>query len=166
MKRGMTLIEVLVSLTLLTAVTAASAAWTTIAGHATSTHLEPGRWRSAATSVLQLIHDDIGTGDFEPQSTRSPEKESPRVIVEGGTLSIRTRITYSPPEGVAPTRHYGLDGISHALLTSTEIHSQEQRLLLTGVDEFSCAMDEARTQLTVTIGSSHFGSVDRSYPLP
>jgi prepilin-type N-terminal cleavage/methylation domain-containing protein len=163
MTRGMTLIEVLISLALLTAVVSAAAAWTTIVGHATSTTLEPSRWRSAARNALQLIHDDILTGDFEPPK-QPRENADPTVTTEDGTLSIRSRI--ASPDGVAKMRHYRLDAMTQTLTTTIETDLQEQRRLMTGVDEFSCAIDDEHTLLAVTIASTQFGSLSRSYTLP
>jgi prepilin-type N-terminal cleavage/methylation domain-containing protein len=164
MTRGLTLIEVLISLTLLAVVISATAAWTSIAGHATSTNLEPGRWRSAANNVVELIHDDLVTGDFEPLSSRTSAKRQPRVTVEDSKLSIRTRIASS--DGVSLMRQYRLNAITHELLASTDSDSHQGRVLLRNVDEFTAEINDERMQLTVTINSARFGSLSRRYILP
>jgi prepilin-type N-terminal cleavage/methylation domain-containing protein len=165
MKRGMTLIEVLVSLTLLTAIISAAATWTTIAGNAAGVQSEPSRWHRAAQNVLDLIHDDLVTGDFESDTKQAREQRPPKVSVENDSLGISTRLLSAGR--IALSRHYQLD-IDMNVLTTKEQPSDSPRgrVLLTDVDEFACAIDETRTRLTVRITSNQHGSLSRSYALP
>ena len=99
MNRGMTLVEVLVSLALLSALSLASLGWTQMTRDLARS-VEPIAWNAAADRVMQQISNDLTTGDFSP----SDEEELPtapttvtatqkrRVSVESGSLlRIRTR---------------------------------------------------------------------------
>src|SRR5882672_6848049 len=65
MRRGLTLIELLLAIALLSGIVIAAGAWTGIAGHAATRASEPMRLQIAANAALQLIHDDLAVGDFE-----------------------------------------------------------------------------------------------------
>jgi prepilin-type N-terminal cleavage/methylation domain-containing protein len=168
MRRGLTLIEVLVSLALLSAIIAASASWTTVAGHSVTTHIEPSRWQHAAENVLDLIHDDIAVGDFPllpPEAARS-QKVPPKVTIVDGNLVIRTRST-SPTQREAVHR-YRLDELTHELQRSTAgpTNATDTRVLLGDVDSFTVQINEQQTRLTVSITSSRVDTVSRSFTLP
>src|SRR5262245_54931208 len=76
MSRGMTLLEVLVSLVLLSALSLASLAWTRVARELGSS-VQPLSWMSAAENVLEQVGLDLTTGDFEP----AEDEKDPRVSV-------------------------------------------------------------------------------------
>ena len=54
MRRALTLVEILLALTLLTAIIAATTTWTQIAGRLSGSVIEPTRMRTAAQAALQV----------------------------------------------------------------------------------------------------------------
>ena len=177
MRRGLTMVELLLAVSLLTPITLAIAAWTQVAARASAVAAEPMRWRAAAEAALQLIHDDLVTGDFAggfsgPQSGgRSDQK--PRVEVVDGTLRIRTRATpgsWTAPGGVTgPATHsYIFDAFSGELrLRQRTAHGEQRtRPLLDRVRQWQCEIDQEHNLLTIVITSIQGRNVARSYVLP
>ncbi len=161
---GLTMIEVLVALGLLSALMLTVTSWIQTTVRA-STLAEPMRWRVAAEAVLQLIHDDLMTGDFEAEQERNQQS---RVMVENGSLRIRTRAVQGGDE-TGPTIHrYELDTLTSELGRTNEPKRGRHttRLLLDDVASFNCRLDEERTILTVSITSGSGQSIQRSYLLP
>ena len=166
MRRGLTMIEVLVALGLLSALMLTVTSWIQTTARA-STLAEPMRWRVAAEAVLQLIHDELMTGDFLTEQQRHRNRH-PRVMVENGSLRIHTREVQGGDE-TGPTIHrYELDARTHELGTSNEPKRgrHKTRLLLDDVGRFDCRIDEEGTILTVSITSGAGQSSQRSYLLP
>ena len=166
MRRGLTMIEVLVALGLLSALVLTLTSWIQTTARA-STLAEPLRWRVAAEAVLQLIHDDLMTGDFLTEQQRRRNRQ-PRVMVENGSLRIRTRAVQGGDE-TGPTVHrYELDALTSELGRTNEPKRGRRtaRLLLDDVDSFNCRIDEERTILTVSITFGAGQSIRRSYLLP
>ncbi len=166
MRRGLTMIEVLVALGLLSTVIFTLTSWIHSTARA-STLAEPVRWHVAAEAALQLIHDDLMTGDFLTEQQRRKRRQ-PRVMVENGSLRIRTRADQGGDE-TGPTIHrYELDTVTDELGRSNEPKRMRHttRLLLDQVDTWLCAQDEERTMLTVIITSDAGQSIQRSYLLP
>ena len=56
MRRGLTMIELLVALSLLTLIVLAAASWTQVTSKASATAAEPLRWRAAAEAVPTCPH--------------------------------------------------------------------------------------------------------------
>ena len=166
MRRGLTMIEVLVALGLLSTLMLTVTSWIQTTVRA-STLAEPMRWGVAAEAVLQLIHDDLMTGDFEAEQQRRRSRQ-PRVMVENGSLRIRTRTVQGGDE-TGPTIHrYKRDTLTTELGRTNEPKRGRHttRLLLDDVASFNCRIDEQRTILTVSITSDSSQSIQRSYLLP
>jgi hypothetical protein len=89
LEAGMTLIEVLLAITLLTAILLAALSWTRTSGVLVARTSGSARWEAAAESVFQLIDTDLRTGDFltEPGDLQP----FPQVRVEGDRLFVQTR---------------------------------------------------------------------------
>ena len=114
MRRGLTMVELLLAVSLLTPITLAIAAWTQVAARASASAAEPMRWRAAAEAALQLIHDDLVTGDFAEGPT-DPSSHESHVEVDDGSLRIRTRAVGSEVI-IGPSLHrYILDALSGEL---------------------------------------------------
>lgn len=153
MSRGMTLLEVLLSLALLGGIALACASWIGTAARGTEGTAERLRWRSAADATLSLIGDLIVTGDFAPQEQRRSEEA--RVRVSGTSLEIDTRV-----DGKAAMAVLELEDGRLVLRAGRE------RLLLAGVAEFEADLDEETQVLTVTLRSAAGGERTRGYSLP
>ncbi len=165
-RRGLTMIEVLVALGLLSALMLTVTSWIQTTVRA-STLAEPMRWRVAAEAVLRLIHDDLMTGDFEAEQQRRRNRQ-PRVMVENGSLRIVTRASSSGGGGGETVHHYALDAFTGELTRThgPKLGRKTTRLLLGKVDAWLCAQDEQRTVLTVSITSDAGQSIQRSFLLP
>jgi hypothetical protein len=160
----MTMIEMLVALALLGAITAAIVSWIQVTIHAGARYAEPARWSAAADAVLQRIHDDIVTGDF------GGDAREPQVSVNDGALSILTRpmMADSAP---GPTLHrYTFDRVAGALRMESftggrPTGQRDVRPLLGRVTEWNCTIGEEHTTLTVAI-TSDARARRRSFSLP
>ena len=94
-RRGMTILELLLALALLSGLTLACVSWTT--GSARALHQQGGdaRWRTGAERALQLIDDAIRT---EPlPGTR---RERWRIATTPDTVRIRTRTITEADTGI------------------------------------------------------------------
>ncbi len=166
MRRGLTMIEVLVALGLLSALVLTLTSWIQITARAGAL-AEPMRWRIAAEAVLQLIHDELMTGDFLTEQQRRKSRQ-PRVMAENGSLRIRTRAVQGGDE-TGPTVHrYELEVLTSKLGRTNEPKRGRHttRLLLDDVGSWNCRIDEESTMLTVIITSDAGQSIQRSYLLP
>lgn len=84
--RGLTLIETLVSLVLLSGLLLASTSWLQIAGRTGAEGPEPLRWRSAAMNAIEQMVVDV-------RSVTSPAEgeETEAIVVDSSRLTIHTR---------------------------------------------------------------------------
>ena len=166
MRRGLTMIEVLVALGLLSALVLTLTSWIQTTARAAAL-AEPVRWHVAAEAVLQLIHDDLMTGDFLTEQQKRRRRQ-PRVMVENGSLRIDTRASSSGGGGGPTFHHYALDAFTGELTRThgPKLGRKTTRLLLDKVTTWLCAQDEERTMLTVSITSGAGRSIQRSYLLP
>lgn len=170
-RRGLTLIELLASLTLVALLTAALAAWTQTTARAAvgADHRLP--WLSSAHATLNRIAEDLLVGDFElpkPQSAPSPPSGSTRIRSQDGRLVIKTR---NSAPGVAPgseIHEYFKSPESDRLLIQKTRESGEANThsLMTGLAEWTVALDEQRHVLTVSLKSTDGQSLSRRYIVP
>ena len=152
-RRGLTLIELLLSLLLLTAVAGASASWMSFAARSAES-TKPERWRASAERVLGLIEQDLLTGDFEIiPSRRERDPELAKVRIESEDLIVRTR-----DRGPAEHR-YHLDDDHHRLM----LEAADERALLGEVSAFDIVHDAEGARLAVTIESADGSSVAREW---
>ncbi len=159
MTRGMTMVEILVSLALLALVMVGGAQWLNIAASTQTGAVHEAAWRVAAERTLELIHDSVRAGD-------SPTDELlERVHVVDNRLLVTTR---SVAGTTGPEEHrYDVDLLTNRLvLTVKDVRNDEStRLLLDRVQEWQCAIDEEELILSVFISSSNGESVRRRIPL-
>ncbi|MCH8166198.1 MAG: prepilin-type N-terminal cleavage/methylation domain-containing protein [Planctomycetes bacterium] len=168
MRRGLTMVELLLALSLLSAILLATASWTQVAARTTADSIYPVRWRAAAQAVLQLIHDDLVTGDFT-DTQRGRRNQNARVAVVNGALRIRTRAIGHTGDVTGLAIHrYAFDAYSGQLRLDqqTVTGTRYTRPLLDQVQEWQCVIDEEQNLLTVTITSSEESVIARSYLLP
>ena len=91
MRRGLTLLELVVSIGLLVALMSVVAGWIGIAAEATSGAGESTTWSNRARTVLRLIHDDIQTFDITERMPQREDIHSARIHVANQSLTITTR---------------------------------------------------------------------------
>jgi len=167
MRRGLTMIELLVALGLLSAVMLAVVSWTQVMAQTSQHATGPVRWRSAAEAVLRLIHDDLVSGDLVAARKRGT-RDKPRIQIVDGVLQINTRAV-DPAGTSGPVVHrYALEVSSRALRREqrTLQGPPSSRLLLDDVLEWQCAVDEEEQVLRVSVTSQDQITVARTYLLP
>jgi prepilin-type N-terminal cleavage/methylation domain-containing protein len=156
MRRGLTMLELLISLALLALMLGVVMTWTRTAANA-SVLIQPARLRHAAQAVFDLIQQDLLVGDFPTESQRQrsqgPSGQDRIEIADGALLRVRTR-GCTPASGGAVTHEYRFDpqrrelslvGIDH------QGHRAEPRLLVDGIDQWTCDLDDEHFTLTITI---------------
>ncbi len=167
MSRGLTLIELLASLVVLSGVMLAVATWTrastTLAAGASRTVHE----QAGIESVLRLIAEDVATGDFEPQDRR---RNDPHVEVDDGVLIIRTRGTASAGEPGPVVHTYSLDRVAGELVLRAKPQRgrSTERALLGDVEAFACVLEEDEEDevaLTVTLTGITGATYERRYTI-
>jgi prepilin-type N-terminal cleavage/methylation domain-containing protein len=167
MRRGLTMIELLVALSLLSIVMVAVATWTQVTARAAQSAAGPMRWRAAAETLLTLIHDDLVSGDLG-DARRPGGRGQARVEAIDGTLRIETRAV-GPDRLCGPVAHrYVLDAISGELRLERRIPqgTRTSHLLLDSVREWQGAIDQEEVLLSVSITAKDGTTVARSYLLP
>ena len=164
MRRGLTMIELLLALSLLAVLMVAVASWIQVTVRAGASMAEPARWRGAAQTVFQLIHDDLVTGDLGTAARQKHVEIIDRVLV------VHTRARVSD-DFTGPIAHrYKLDAPSHRLQLEQRLANGRRatRHLLNDVGEWQCSIDDDQNTLTVTVSSrARAGEpISRRYNLP
>ncbi len=163
MRRGLTMIELLLALSLLGMIALAVASWTHVAAGSATGVSQPRRWLTAAEAVLQLIHDDVAGS---AGSSRGESREPP-VRAADGALEIHTRST-APGGLVGPvTSRYSHEPASGRLVfrQRTPDGRESTRLLLDRVEQWEVGIDKENRALIVRI-ASHDRQASRSFDLP
>ena len=160
MKRGLTMVELLLALSLLSVIMLAVASWTQVTANAAASMAGPVRWRAASEAVFQLIHDDLVSGDFGGGA--------PRVDVVDGVFRVTTRATGFSDLVGAVTHRYRHRADSRELLLEERVSDgrRRTRVLLDDVSEWRCEIDPEERLLTVMLASGDDLEATRSYPLP
>lgn len=113
--QGLTLVEVIASLTLLGALATACATILQIATRASDQAAHAAAWRRAAESLLDSIAADVTSGDLDPIGDRA--RGEPRITLEPSrrdpALDIRTRT----PDAGSCRRRYAIAGDSIVVTT-------------------------------------------------
>ncbi len=148
--RGLTLVEVVLALSIISAVAASSAAWVQLVAGTALEHRAVQGWLSAAMATLQVIADDLAAGDHSVT-----EKNPPVVTFEGSTLTIPTR---SPASGGCRAE-YRLDAVDGTLYRRiiTESGTEENRPVLSELRGWEVALDVDSGVLTIVLESLRVG---------
>ena len=156
--RGLTLIELLAALGLLSIIMLAAASWLQITAAASSGAGASTRWRIGAASTLRLIQDDVYIGDLGTDEDRSR-----KVVIDGKSLIVKTREMQIGAVVVT----YELDRFSHRLrrgIEGAEFH--EPRVLLNQLSDFDCELDVAAGTLCVSLTSVDGQRLEKTFLLP
>lgn len=149
MRRGLTIIEILLALSILTGLMLASTAWVQVAARSASHGDDAVRWRMAADACLQRIAEDLLGGDWPL------EPDHDRVEVEDDVLTIGTR----DGDGAAISA-YRLDAQEQAL---TRTAHDRTRILIVDAFEFACKLDDETGVLDVSLVGPRNLIVSRRY---
>lgn len=175
MRRALTLMELLLALALLAALTAGLSAWIHATTALSLTARHEVEWHQATEAAFRLIEDDLTQGDVS-SSDLSPSARGgataratgPRIYAENGRLLIKTRV----PGTGATTRVFDRDGQYDWLYCVSHDPSGEisTRRLVDSVAVFECELDtnEARqvAHLIISITSTDGDTVSRTFLLP
>jgi len=161
MKRGLTLFELVLSLSLLSAVMVVCLSWVQFAGRSSAQVADPLRWRLAAEQLLSRLEEDALTGDFaRPGDTRSRA----RVFASDGSLVIRTRSRGEPRGSAHHAYHLGDD--RSLVLQADPLGGRSQRpaprTLLTDVARFLFTIDETSRRLKIQVVSMTGATASRT----
>ena len=165
--RGLTLIETLVSLVLLSGLLLASTSWLQIAGRTGAEGPEPLRWRSAAMNALEQAAVDV-------RSVTSPTEgeETEAVAVDSSRLSIRTRgalpIAFEASLGAAGNRRHVYEFDSHDRMLRLVVQSIDGSIMaafdmLDDVDVFDAEFDREKGTLRIRIEGGDGQVVQRTF---
>lgn len=146
-RRGLTLIEVTLALSIAGVVFVAVAAWIEMVGAAAFVGSKQSEWRQSARAALRLIADDLVQGDFMRDDDRR------RVTVMGeSVLRIHTR---SRGLGACTVEYYVTesDHLLERRVVSDDKSGNERRdrPVLGGVVRVTASIDEEGSSLLVTI---------------
>lgn len=155
---GMTIVELLAALALLSGLLVAAGSWTRLAGAISGECSSSLLWRRSAEAAFELLHNDLATGDFQIDESTG----EPRVVLTDDSLTIQTRRI-----GFGPVEHfYRFDSVSHRLsrIERAETTSSERTLLgdITGIE---WSITEDSTGLDVLIRSIDGTEVSRRFQL-
>lgn len=173
MNRGLTLIELLVALALLSSVALAAVAWTQTALRTGAASAERIHWETAARAALALVADELACGD-------SPADEQPRVAVEGTAIAIRGRgladqeryqwwvMVFDPRAATVSLASRVADGRGVAPAAPPNPHERGDgaRLLLRDVANATWTFDDGTRVLTIQLESTTGQIMSRSFRAP
>ena len=165
MRRGLTMVETLVSLGILSALLLVVAAWTRVATQASAAAAATGHWELAAEAVLDLIHVDLESGDAVPARPGRGQPDQ-RVAVEDGALRIRTRSTGTGDARGSAIHSYILRSGTLRREQRADDGNHRERPLLDDVSAWTCEIDKEERLLSIAI-TTHAGTlVRRIFRLP
>lgn len=157
MTRGMTLLETLLSVTLLASVVVAVGGWMELAARSVPQQAAHVRWRAAAERSLALINNDLMTGDF----VAAPESHG--VEVGNGRVLILTR---EPGTG-SVTHRYEVEHDNHHLVRVSEWEGRTSRRVLVGdASSLTADLDEEKRRLVVLVRSVAGTEFKRAFDIP
>lgn len=170
MTRGLTLIEMVLSIGLLSILMVITASWTGVAARMSG--LTAGRHQGLAPAhaVMHLIHDAIVTGDFAPTEgapAREGKTRRPTIRVETDRLVIMTRALDGARAGSVELalRHDAFDD-TLTMVARDVRGAQQVRPLLTWVKScsFQLESDEHRLHVSIELHSGEI--IERSFRVP
>lgn len=167
--RGLTLIELLAALILLSMIMMGLHGWLLTIARGSETMTEGRRFHAAAHALLQRIGDDLLSGTMD-----SERPELNRPALEGTDLLIPTRSLRAESMGMMVTRRYVIDHNARAILVRETAPGQNlAQHMLGGVRDLACSLDESdndrvarKLELTVTITSMNGRHITRTWVLP
>lgn len=162
LSHGVTLVELLISLALLSIVLVGLTSWLGLSGRITRSISDRARFEAAAGTLLERLNEDLQTGDFDLE-----DKEEDRVTVGLDSLRIKTRSKEPTKTGLSIVREYRFDSQMGALLLDRDRSGDSSVLLgdLVSVD-FSLTERSNEVFLEVVLVSSFGHSLSRRFRVP
>jgi hypothetical protein len=167
----MTMVELLVTLAILSGVMVAVATWTRAASSICAAAATQVRERAAIDAALLRIEEDVLTGDFE--EPRREARRADRVALDGDALVIRTRGEDAHGAVGQVTHRHSHDAGELRCLALGRDGSRLERLLADDVASVTWSIEETeeregdkRRILSVRIEGSHGQIGERRFVLP
>lgn len=156
-RRGLTLLELLLAMVLVTGLLLASANLLRVAATIFHAALADHRWESAATGVVNRIADDVMCSD------NSGTSNEPLARCENGSLYIRTRWTR---DGSAPIHQvrYSYDQTTHLLQRAPVGTDEEPVAILGRVSRFRAQVEGRRLSITIESDSGQVAAREVRFP--
>jgi prepilin-type N-terminal cleavage/methylation domain-containing protein len=161
MRRGLTLLEVLLALALLASLVVGLSSWTTLAARFAAGTEHALQQESAAEALLRLVHDELMVGDFVGE--RDDERPRAAVDASDGALVVRSRAG-----GGEVQRRFAFNETTSSITLHTEPPQQGEReqVVLTDVADASWSIDQEARTLTVALTMSGGDVYKRRVALP
>lgn len=141
-RRGLTLLELLLSLALLSSVTLASVGWTTTSVDASREIDARARWETAARATLEIIAQDLAAGDRSRRRIDG-ERNPTWITSEGSSLAVVVRAApFSEDVLAIYTLNQGASQLSRSQPSQSRT-SENDRLLLGDVAAFEAHLTPA-----------------------
>ena len=165
---GLTLIETLLAVSLLSGLTIAAVGWTTSVVRSSVTAQERANWAGGVSAAFRLINDDITNGDLDRKESDREGRPSWIRIERDQIRMPRRSAPYHGSEEVV----YTLDRGSGTLIRRVEYEQDppHSRVALGQVSVFETILVEPSEpdqnwMLKVVIGSDQFGPRTREFGL-
>lgn len=160
----MTLIELLLALALLGVLMGVGVSWITTSSGLAREQSDRLRWERSANALLQAIHDDLATGEFNLARDNAPPTR--RLQAQSGELAIRTR-----ERGEEIRRIYRFDASTGELRTWTVAADTRvspstpsgAAIVLAGLRSFEAELDDLYTTLDVQIAGPENSGISRTF---
>ncbi len=162
LSHGVTLVELLISLALLSIVLVGLTSWLGLSGRMTRSISDRARFEAAAGALLERINEDLLTGDFDLE-----DKKEDRVMVGYDALRIMTRSKDARNAGLQIVREYRFDSQTGELLLDRG-RSGESSVLLSDLVSVDFTLTERSNEvfLEVVLVSSFGHSLSRRFRVP
>lgn len=165
---GLTLIETLLAVSLLSGLAIAAVGWTTSVVRLSVTTQERANWTGGVSAVYRLINDDIANGDLDRKEMDREGRPS-WISLERDQIRMRSR---SAPYHGSEKVIYTLDRESGTLIRRVEWEREplQSRVAIGSVSTFETILvepsgPEQSWMLKVVIGSDQFGSRTHEFDL-
>ncbi|MFG0243493.1 MAG: prepilin-type N-terminal cleavage/methylation domain-containing protein [Phycisphaerales bacterium JB054] len=171
MRRGMTMVELLLALALLSGLALACVSWTTAASRALATEGGRASWHAAAERSLDLVDEAFVVEDVRLRTGGGRRVRGPRVEMGDGWITVGTRaaVPGDKPLVAAAIQLRVADGVLRADWLDHEGRELASRPLLGEVAALEVdtqELEDRRVLLTLRLMHGAGASVERAWRLP
>ncbi|MFG0243481.1 MAG: prepilin-type N-terminal cleavage/methylation domain-containing protein [Phycisphaerales bacterium JB054] len=171
MRHGMTMVELLLALALLSGLALACVSWTATASRALATEGGRASWRAAAERSLDLVDGAFAVEDVGLRTGGGRRERGPRVEIGDGWITVGTRaaVPGDKPLVAVAIQLRVADGVLRAAWLDHEGRELASRPLLgdiTALDVASQELEDRRVLLTLRLVHRAGASVERTWRLP
>lgn len=170
MRRGMTMVELLLALALLSGLALACVSWTAAASRSLATEGGRASWRAAAERSLNLVDEAFAVEDTSLRTGGGRGDRGRRVEIGDGSIAVRTRaaVPGDRPAVAAAMRLRATDGVLRADWLDDEGRELASRPLLGEVAVLEVdtqELEDRRVLLTLRLVHEADGLIERTWRL-